>query len=338
MSTWTPKRIIQIVSGSRSGSTLLKSLLAQSPSVCSLDGEEEPYIRFAGNGYNLTTDSDEIHKLINKELIRSMIYEELTTPRPWEHRLKLQYSGTQLYRLLERLNTRIIRADIWLSDSGILGHYDIAPKSLREPFDGNIVAEMRPYIVPRFDRGEIKDTLLLKCPYNVYRPNILKDLYPKAEISRVLLVRNPAAIINGLYDGWCANYGFHKHLTPSGWWKFDLPPNWNTVATMTTMEKSYYQFKSSYMWIHSAKKDGDILCNFESVIENTEPTIGRLCSLLDIDPPRTIKLEEKMSTVSTDINRWKSRASRILPLLSHNGSTEALIDWMGYNLENLKCR
>jgi hypothetical protein len=90
-------------------------------------------------------------------------------------------------------------------------------------------------------------TLLLKSPSYCYRMWTVRRMFPRARFRFVVLVRNPAAAISSLMDGWLSG-GFYSHnledladLTIDGysrsdrpwtkkWWKFDLPPGWAEAA------------------------------------------------------------------------------------------------------------
>jgi hypothetical protein len=71
-----PKRIVSIVSPSRSGSTVFKYALCLHPDLCSLAGEEEPYYKLARNGYPWHT-SDEFHAVNDPEFVQLAIANEL---------------------------------------------------------------------------------------------------------------------------------------------------------------------------------------------------------------------------------------------------------------------
>ena len=86
-----PKRIISIVSPSRSGSTVFKYALELHPEICSLAGEEEPYYKLARNGYPWHK-SDEFHDLKSPALgyMRCLIANELHNYQTTHNRQVLQ--------------------------------------------------------------------------------------------------------------------------------------------------------------------------------------------------------------------------------------------------------
>lgn len=323
---YKPTRVIQIVSGSRSGSSLLKKLLAKSTDLTSLDGEEEPYFKLTGNGYGMTSNCDAFTTMQNASLFRRCIYTELATEYPCEWRFSLQYRGEKLARLLDALPSRVRSCNFtdWLRSMGVAGHYDGCCKEERLPFQ-DMVYEMAPYVIPTL-RGCPGKTLLLKAPYNVYRPGVLESIFPEAQFSYIFLTRNPAATINGLIDGWKANYGFHKHLTPAGWWKFDLPPHWEAYQHKPVPDRCWLQWHSSYTLISERMHQG-LVVKHEDVLASPQETVNNLCRQLDIQPPMISKLPEVMATETPKPFRWKERARIIEPLLSRS---VGLIEALGY--------
>ena len=71
-----PVRVIRIVSGSRSGSSLLRSLLARSSDITVLSGEEEPYFAMSGNGFGITSSSDafETSRIISFSFSKTLLF------------------------------------------------------------------------------------------------------------------------------------------------------------------------------------------------------------------------------------------------------------------------
>jgi hypothetical protein len=186
---------------------------------------------------------------------------------------------------------------------------------------------MRPYVRPLPPRGRLTDTLLLKAPYTVYRPGVLEGIFPGAEFNYVVLTRNPAATINGLIAGWRSPF-FHKHLTPHGWWKFDLPPGWTDYATAPVPERCWYQWHSSYERI--APRGGTVV-KFEGLLADAGRTVTDVCRALGIEPPPRRGLPLVMATEAPAPFRWRRRAAEILPLL---GRSRELINRLNYGDES----
>lgn len=330
-------RVIQIVSASRSGSSLFKTLLAQSPSLASLAGEEEPYFKMSGNGFGLTSDSDAFKTIVNAAKFRELIDTELTSEGhdAWVHRLTMQFDGPQLHNLLDELPYMEPGEEVaWLKEQGIWGHYDGCHPSDRLPFY-NFVYEMPPYVFP-YSKPRITDTLLLKAPYNAYRRGVLEALFPEAQFDYIFLHRNPGATINGLIDGWQAPYGFHKHKIPSnlkrnetdGWWKFDMFPEWKQYALEPIPVIASMQWARSWEHILTDYPCLSLNVRFEELVDDPSHVVNRVCDELDIErPPHTDHLPKVMSTEPPKPGRWKARAKIIEPLLTNHQPT---INALGY--------
>lgn len=329
-SQYQPNRVIQIISGSRSGSTFLKTLLATSPDVMSLDGEEEPYIEMTGNGFGLTSTSDAIETLENPALFRSLIYDELFGDDWVEHRLKMQYRGKELAEMLnDCASTEIYDIDKWLGQWGVIGHYDGCPPEERVPFS-NMVYEMPPYVKPTMPYDYDTSCLLLKSPYNSYRPTAMKEAFPESEFTEIVLVRNPGATINGLIDGWNANYGFHKHLTArGGWWKFDAPPGWEHYTTAPIADRALFQWVSSYTSILKHWPNAYVV-RFEDLLTNPDDTLYKLSKALGIEIDVPKELPVTMATEAPKPGRWRARIELIERLLVGSKEACSLIKQLDY--------
>jgi hypothetical protein len=135
---------------------------------------------------------------------------------------------------------------------------------------GDVLIEEPPFVVPRpWRRADDTDIatrpLVIKTPSNAYRLGFLRALFPRARFRVLHLTRNPAAAINGLYDGWL-HQGFHSHrmlepLQVDGygadlprermWWKFDLPPGWRRLTGASLLEVCAFQWRSCHVAILS---------------------------------------------------------------------------------------
>lgn len=118
------------------------------------------------------------------------------------------------------------------------------------PFDAPGVEEP-PFVLPTGRRAPSTDearsgVLVLKSSVDAYRLPLLRRMFPTADVRVLHLTRNPAASVNGLYDGW-RDRGFFSYdvsaespLSIAGyselgefatrWWNFDIPPRWRDVA------------------------------------------------------------------------------------------------------------
>lgn len=186
--------------------------------------------------------------------------------------------------------------------------------------------------------------LLLKSTVDCYRMNLVERLFPRAEIRIIHLVRNPAATINGLYDGW-HHRGFFSHnlaVTIDGalppplritgysdrypfgahWWNFDLPLGWEAYADRELLDVCAFQWQSA---------NGEILENlassrrqycrvhFEEIIRSAasrRAQFERLLAFME-QPPEALaalgldNLPVVQSTLPPQLYRWKRRQEMI---------------------------
>lgn len=210
---------------------------------------------------------------------------------------------------------------------------------------GEVVLEEPPFVVPRpWQRATAADLarpLIIKTPSNAYRLDFLAQLFPRARVRVLHLVRNPAATINGLVDGWRYR-GFHAHrltapLRMAGyvdhrpadrhWWKFDLPPGWQALADQPLVRVAAFQWASA----HRATLDflrrnpqvdtlqvrfGDVIgpqrrATFARIMDwLSQPVDAGLEAVLDELPPPV------MATAAPRARRWFARAEELAPALA----------------------
>ena len=181
------RRVAVILTSSRSGSSLLKSVLTAHPDIAALDGEAEPYLALSGNGFGLNSDSDALHTIAHPERLADDIFDGLSVPDAqmpelselrtrWQRRLLLQFpllfaQPDQQRRLRHTLDeildwarrcqpplaehelqktllSAVYRDELWRLD-----YYDgklgagVAP-----PFDGAAKIEEPPFVLPGLQR------------------------------------------------------------------------------------------------------------------------------------------------------------------------------------------
>jgi hypothetical protein len=245
------QRVCVILSSSRSGSSLLTSLLAQHPNIASLTGEIEPFLILTGNGFGYNSESDAIGALSNPSALADNIFDDLTVPsqdlpalsflkKKWERRLLLQFPAlftdkTAHDRLIGSLDAVLTEANVeGVPSEGALQAAVLATVFSHDPwrkgyYDGNALAgagsfyneplkiEEPPFVVPRhysrpFSIHDIHNTtLLFKSPADAYRIGLYEQLFPNAQIQYIHLTRGYAQAINGLMDGWLSPRGFFAH-------------------------------------------------------------------------------------------------------------------------------
>jgi len=202
--------------------------------------------------------------------------------------------------------------------------------------------------------------LLLKASIDAYRLPLLKKLFPKSEFKIVHLTRNPAATINGLYDGWL-DRGFFSHnlkgvacLSISGytdigdwgkyWWNYDLPPDWERMTGQPLEYVCGFQWHSAHVAIlESLAQEGQtnaLKVRFEDLLSSTHRrrlTISKILRFIGIEFDRSLqsiveKIPVVMATTSPSKRRWVSRKDMIWPVVTQKPIVE-LARSLGYPTE-----
>jgi hypothetical protein len=241
------KRVCIILSGSRSGSSLLKTIVSKSKDIAYLAGEEEPYFILSRNGFPFNSDSDVIKTIDNKQHLLDCIFDEMgincdndeidlkQIEKDWRNRMYLQ--DDRVEPLL--LNYSLFRAgfnhlisdgfnwneinQITLKDyfngDDTYGYYDIIPENtnfIKKEDLNRFKIEEPPFVIPGWKRQLVESdletkTLFFKTPQDCYRIGLFEELFPNAEIKYIHLTRGFAQSVNGLMDGWLSETGFFAH-------------------------------------------------------------------------------------------------------------------------------
>jgi hypothetical protein len=247
--------------------------------------------------------------------------------------------------LLAELRRQGATVSSGLYDLGISKDTYLSPETAGTTL-GEYLLEEPPFVVPRLwrraDSAEVADKpLVIKTPSNVYRFGLLRALFPNARLRVVHLTRNPAAAINGLYDGWRSRW-FHSHRmaeplrirgyadefpASARWWKFDLPPGWQEYTEADLYEVCAFQWRSAHQAILAETASGDVdylQIRFEDILSSPQRrvnTLRRLGNWLGIpfrDGYRQAAeqgVPPVMTTVEPAPGRWLSRASQIYQVL-----------------------
>jgi hypothetical protein len=238
---------------------------------------------------------------------------------------------------------------------------EFAPHAAGPP--GPVLIEEPPFVLPRpWRRATAADlasrVLVIKAPSNAYRLDFLRALFPNARVQILHLTRNPAAAVNGLYDGW--QYpGFHAHrmaaplriegyaehsVEEQHWWKFDLPPGWEELIGRPLTEVCAFQWRSCHEAIlaDDAHASADYQrVRFEDVIRGAGSrarVIGRVADWLGVpfdgELARTTHrgIGPVVATSPPFPRRWRRRAAMIRPCLDKRVLTTA--EELGYGSEN----
>lgn len=420
------KRVVIINSSSRSGSSLLYSLLSKLPQVYALTGEAAPFYKLNSDHHRFDPyASDKIadglldevvdYAGLSRDFLSDLFLAETETVTSridvgryiddLQLRLSLQWpvvagesaalrecvaGAFQEYAeqnrtfaveefylcLLERLTA------VWQEINPF--YYDISTDrvALRFPYtevpvgppDSRFTIEEPPFILlPPRRRPTAADLsgriLLLKSTVDCYRMNLVERLFPTAEIRIIHLQRNPAATINGIYDGWL-HRGFFSHnlqpffeansdlkelrikgyseLYPFGrtWWNFDLPEGWQTVADRELVDVCAFQWRSANAEILrylEGSRRSSCAVHFEDVIRSTEsrlPEFERLldfmgvpaeqCSALELDALPVVQ-----STLPPQLYRWKRREDMITKVLDAPRIRE-MAETLGYRTDTME--
>jgi hypothetical protein len=192
-------------------------------------------------------------------------------------------------------------------------------------------------------------TLLLKSTVDCYRMNLIEKLFPDTEIRIIHLVRNPAATINGIYDGW-HHRGFFSHNLShdftgdespelrirgysdrypfgSTWWNFDLPDGWQRMVDRDLVEVCAFQWHGANTEIlrHlAATHRPSCRVHFEEIIRSEgdrRQAFARLLDFMgmpeeDLDALQLDRLPVVQSTLPPQLYRWKRRHDLIAQVLA----------------------
>ncbi|HEY0377448.1 MAG TPA: sulfotransferase [Pyrinomonadaceae bacterium] len=222
-----------------------------------------------------------------------------------------------------------------------------------------VIVEEPPFILVRpWTRWRPEDQcrrpLLIKTPSNAYRLEFLRALFPSARFRVLHLTRNPAAAINGMYEGW-RYWGFHSHYigpelevasyggeggADRGWWKFDLPPGWQDYRRAPLENICAFQWSAAQAAIlkFARRPDPDYKrVHFEELSNGDENWLRAcrdLCEWLglgDDTPPETLSrpLLPVMATAPPRLRRWRDNAE-VLERVLHQPAIQSLARDLGY--------
>lgn len=211
--------------------------------------------------------------------------------------------------------------------------------------------------------------LLLKSTVDCYRMNLIEKMFPKADIRIIHLVRNPAATINGIYDGWL-HRGFFSHnmqpyfesssdlkrlnirgysdLHPFGaqWWNFDLPEGWQSVAERDLSEVCAFQWHSAnseiLRYLAGGKREHCVV-RFENIVRDTGTRKEEFEKMLDFMGVKAVQsasldsggLPVVQATLPPRPYRWKKREEMIMRLLKDPGVLD-MSERLGYSRETME--
>ena len=278
------KRVVVILSSPRSGSSLVKNVLASHPDVASLDGEIEPYLVLTRNGFGHNSDCDAIHALSNENDLVDNIFDDLSVPsvewmpleqlkEQWKNRILLQFPSlfskelelVNLNKIVseildkamaskifdEREWQSIILSNIYKKEPWRVSYYDGRfDCGMKGYFDETQKIEEPPFVVPRhnrrkFTKNDVENKILLfKTPPDAYRIGMYEKLFPNADVKYIHLTRGYAQSVNGLIDGWLSPVGFFSHDMK----KAELDLNIKGYSDVVEFGKRWWKFELPPNW------------------------------------------------------------------------------------------
>ncbi len=194
--------------------------------------------------------------------------------------------------------------------------------------------------------------LVVKAPSNAFRLSWYRAMFPQARVRLLHLVRNPAAAINGLYDGWRSG-GFHawdvgEDLAIAGytdhqprsrrWWKYDLPPGWRAYRSRPLVDVCAFQWRAAHEAVLASNLGLERrVFAFERFTRGAAERVRLMAEVADWlgapapdavldgfrEPPPTI-----MSTARPRLQRWFARRAAIEPVITRP-DIRALADALG---------
>jgi hypothetical protein len=389
--------LVLLASSSRGGSSMLASMLRQSPSLLHLQAEINPFLRLAGLAYPDSAQSDQLDAghlaglspQRRQDLDRDLALdagnpatmvddEQFVLDVIWRFTVQWPEIAADLDELAEMASRGLARArarngwgpgeirDPAEFHAEFLGelcaegvpvsprYYDLpAGIAARLPAigqhgsaPGRLLIEEPPFVItPGWRRATASDLdrpLVIKTPSNAYRFGFLRALFPNARIRVVHLLRNPAASVNGLYDGW-RYHGFHAHRMPEPlrlkgygdrfpddrwWWKFDFPPGWERFTDATLLQVCAFQWRSCHSAIlANAPRTDYMRLRFEDLIRSAESRQARLAELSEWlgvpfdDGLRRVArdgIPPVVATTPPTPRRWRARQEAVRQVIDHD--------------------
>ncbi|WP_339103942.1 hypothetical protein [Haloterrigena salinisoli] len=360
--------VLLIASASRGGSSLLFDVLRHHEATCSPDGEHGKWYTLNGVCYP-EFDSDHVpadfESFDRERLLTDLLSDVGATVSDGDRthrvdnallRLPLQFPDRDLpyERLRERLLDGASLADALEAEGVSPIHYDeFADGDADEPVEREAIEE-RPFITShdhkRGLRGDdFEKTLVLKTSVDAYRlPWIRERLFPETDVDLVHLSRNPAASINGLYDGWRLNRGFQTYdvgdLDLEGYdgslWNYDLPPAWEREGRL--IDECLKQWTGAHRHILDGRDAFDDVhrARFEDLLTDTASTVADIVEFAGLGDSDLLEanvddLNQVMTTKEPERARWRDREDLVEGALDRAGEPyETVVEELGYTEES----
>lgn len=276
-------------------------------------------------------DPDDVGRWVDETLRELAASDPAWTPPAFPDRVTFHL------RLLTRVRAAHPAVNPW--------YYDIPADRVRAVFPdlpqpagppGEHLVEMPPFVVAGpWQRAQPADfaatPLVLTTPRNSFRLPFLRALFPAARMQVLHLVRNPAASVNGLIDGW-GHRGFFNRavdvpLRVAGytdafpgwgdrWWNYDFWPGWEEWVDAPLPRLCAEQWRTHHAavldWVTATGADYERL-RFEDVVSGDAAA----------------QLPALMATVPPKPGRWTDRAESVLPAVT-SGPVREMAERLGY--------
>lgn len=360
--------VLLITTAPRGGSSLLFDILRHHEETCSLDGEHDRWYTLNGVCYP-TLKSDivpaDFESFDREKLLTNLLAEVGATDRSGDRthrvdnalvRLPLQFPDRELpYEEIRNALLDGSSLDELLREFGLspLQYDEYADRDADSPFKTETI-EDRPFVSShRYKRSLTADdferTLVLKASGDAYRlPWIRNQLFPETNIKLVHLTRNPAASINGLYDGWRLNRGFQTYdvgdLDLDGYdgslWCYDLPPGWSRQGKL--IDICLLQWVQAHHHILDSRNSFEnvLRVRFEDILTDTRSTVEEVVEFADLGESslisESVEAPNKVMTTKEPRNaRWRDREDFIQSALARaDGPYTEVVRKLGYTEES----
>jgi hypothetical protein len=360
--------VLLITSASRGGSSLLFDILRHHEGTCSPDGEHGKWYTFNGICHP-AFDSDEIPvdftAFERERLLTDILADVGATTNSGDRphcvdnillRLPLQFPRHEIP--FQQVREELLDGS---SLDEVLTDFGIAPLHYDDYADGDAeflleadAIEERPFITPHdHKRGltpdDFEKTLVLKTSVDAYRlPWIREQLFPDMEVDVVHLTRNPAASINGLYDGWRLNRGFQTYDVgdlslddyDGSLWNYDLPPGWYTDGRLIDICCKQWTQAHHHILRDIGTFDDTLRVRFEDLITDTASTVEEIVDFAGLSESELLaenieNLNAVMTTKEPERARWRNREDLVKGALGRaDDPFEEVIEELGYTEES----
>jgi hypothetical protein len=369
--------VVVVASSSRGGSSMVGELLRRAPGLVHLSAEINPL--FVAAGLSPGGERAVLEGELSADLgvpVADPDPHDLCLQTAWRLALQWPQAGIDVDEARRAAEVALDRLPAFDRTAFLLEvlaqlpaadpwYYDLPPARVAERFPGRppregppaeALVEMPPFVLPRPWRRASPDelatgTVVLTTPRNSYRLGFLATVFPNARLRVVHLVRNPAASVNGLVDGWRHRGFFNVQVDrplrivgysdryPWGgrWWNYDFPPDWEALTGLPLPLVCAAQWRSMHEAALTAVDDLglDVLrLRYEDLAGPPGPRAAALEGLarfVDLDPAclTGTALPPVMATEPPRPGRWRARAEELDPVLRDRATLE-LAGRLGY--------